>query len=176
MAEQKIREVKEWTLNTLTADEMKWYILNVVDYNKQAEKYKEKIEKGEALAIANVDKKNNEDLKKLVPVDLDSTKAWFVYVGTDMRKKKVAVPDIGADGKVKKIKAKHKDGTYKKDENGNFIMIDKKKYIEVEDSVESAVFNLLKAKKAFCNEFMPNLLPKKAEKKESIYDKLEGWF
>ena len=93
-----------------------------------------------------------------------------------MRKKKVAVPDIGADGKVKKIKAKHKDGTYKKDENGNFIMIDKKKYIEVEDSVESAVFNLLKAKKAFCNEFMPNLLPKKAEKKESIYDKLEGWF
>lgn len=72
-----------------------------------------------------------------------------------------------------------KRAEYKKDENGNFIykqakdmegnpkfnadgtpkMIKAKYYVEVAGSKAKPAYNHLKAKRAFCQEFMPDILP-----------------
>ena len=45
-------------------------------------------------------------------------------------------------------------------------MIKAKEYIEIEDSTAEPVYNLLKAKTAFCHRYMPELLPEKEEQEK----------
>ena len=49
-----------------------------------------------------------------------------------------------------------------------------REYIEIEDSTAEPVYNLLKAKTAFCHRYMPELLPEKQEQ-EKASDFLKDW-
>ena len=50
----------------------------------------------------------------------------------------------------------------------------KYEYVEVEDSTAKPVFNLLKAKRAFCARYMPDILPKETTKTKAS-DDLLNW-
>ncbi len=87
-------------------------------------------------------------------------KAWFKSVAFEMRCKKKAVPQFDANGNP--IMKVCKDGKEKQ----------AVKMVEVEGSEQAPVFNLLKAKYAFCEKFMPEIIPvakKKASKAEEIW-------
>lgn len=108
-------------------------------------------------------------IEKNAPQD----KAWFKSVSYDMRKKKKAVDKI-VDGKPVYKQAKDKHGNYKFNEDGSPKMIKAKEYIEIEDSEAKPVFNLLKAKIAFCERYMTELLPAPEEKKKAT-DRIANW-
>lgn len=100
-------------------------------------------------------------------------KAWFKSVAYDMRKKKKAV-DKMENGKPVYKQAKDKNGNFKFNPDGSPKMIKAKEYIEIEDSEAKPVFNLLKAKIAFCEKYMPGLLPN-TETKTKATDRIANW-
>lgn len=108
-------------------------------------------------------------IEKNAPQD----KAWFKSVSYDMRKKKKAI-DKMENGKPVYKQAKDKNGNYKVNPDGSPKMIKAKEYIEIEDSEAKPVFNLLKAKIAFCERYMPDLLPTPEEKKKAT-DRIANW-
>ena len=110
-----------------------------------------------------------EYIEKNAPQD----KAWFKSVAYDMRKKKKAV-DKMENGKPVYKQAKDKNGKFKFNPDGSPKMIKAKEYIEIEDSEAKPVFNLLKAKIAFCERYMSDLLPTPEEKKKAT-DRIANW-
>lgn len=108
-------------------------------------------------------------IEKNAPQD----KAWFKSVAYDMRKKKKAV-DKMENGKPVYKQAKDKHGNFKFNEDGSPKMIKAKEYIDIEDSEAKPVFNLLKAKIAFCERYMPGLLPN-TETKTKPTDRIANW-
>ena len=108
-------------------------------------------------------------IEKNAPQD----KAWFKSVSYVMRKKKKAI-DKMENGKPVYKQAKDKNGNLKFNPDGSPKMIKAKEYIEIEDSEAKPVFNLLKAKIAFCERYMPDLLPTPEEKKKAT-DRIANW-
>lgn len=108
-------------------------------------------------------------IEKNAPQD----KAWFKSVAYDMRKKKKAV-DKMENGKPVYKQAKDKNGNFKFNPDGSPKMIKAKEYIEIEDSEAKPVFNLLKAKIAFCERYMSHLLPN-TETKTKPTDRIANW-
>jgi hypothetical protein len=109
-------------------------------------------------------------IEKNAPQD----KQWFLSVAYDMRKKKKAIDKLDADGKPIYKQAKDKDGNFKFNPDGSPKMIKAKEYIDIENSEEQPVYNLLKAKMAFCEKYMPDLLPA-PDKKKKPTDRFNGW-
>lgn len=111
-----------------------------------------------------------EYIEKNAPAD----KAWFKSVAFDMRKTKKAIDKVDANGKPVYKQAKDKNGNYKFNADGTPKMIKAREYVEVEDSNAKPVFNLLKAKRAFCARYMADILPKENAKTKAS-DDLLNW-
>lgn len=102
-------------------------------------------------------------------------KEWFASVAFESKKKKKAVNKKDADGNLIYKQAKDKNGKKKFNEDGTPMMIVAKEYVEVEGSKEEMRMNLLKAKNAFCDKYMPDLKPEKEKKDKPISEELKGW-
>lgn len=113
-------------------------------------------------------------MREYIETNAPQDKAWFKSVAYDMRKKKKAIDKVDKDGKPVYKQAKDKHGNFKFNEDGSPKMIKAKEYIEIEDSTAEPVYNLLKAKTAFCHRYMPELLPEKQEQ-EKASDFLKDW-
>lgn len=113
-------------------------------------------------------------MREYIETNAPQDKAWFKGVAYDMRKKKKAIDKIDKDGKPIYKQAKDKYGNFKFNEDGSPKMIKAKEYIEIEDSTAEPVYNLLKAKMAFCERYMPGLLPEKTAQ-EKASDFLKDW-
>ena len=111
-----------------------------------------------------------EYIEKNAPQD----KAWFKSVAYDYRKKKKAIDKVDENGNPVYKQAKDKNGKFKFNKDGSPKMIKAKEYIDVEDSTAEPVYNLLKAKRAFCARYMPELLEKGDEPKKAS-DFLKDW-
>lgn len=111
-----------------------------------------------------------EYIEKNAPAD----KAWFKSVAFDMRKTKKAIDKVDGNGNPIYKQAKDKNGNYKFNADGTPKMIKAREYIEVEDSTAKPVFNLLKAKRAFCAKYMADILPKETPKTKAS-DDLLNW-
>ncbi len=113
-------------------------------------------------------------MKEYIETNAPQDKAWFKSVSMDMRKKKKAIDKVDADGKPIYKQAKDKNGNFKFNPDGSPKMIKAKEYIEIEDSKAEPVYNLLKAKIAFCEKYMPDVLPN-PEDKTKASDFLKDW-
>ena len=113
-------------------------------------------------------------MKEYIETNAPQDKAWFKSVSMDMRKKKNAIDQVDADGKPIYKQAKDKNGNFKFNPDGSPKMIKAKEYIEIEDSTAEPVYNLLKAKIAFCEKYMPDVLPN-PEDKTKASDFLKDW-
>ena len=114
-----------------------------------------------------------QDMVSYIAENAPNDKAWFKSVAYDTRKKKVAVPVLDKDGNPITYQEKDKDGNPKV-KNGKPVIRKKVKMVEIEDGEEKAVFNLLKAKRAFYSKYFPKLLPV-AEIKSKASDLLKDW-
>lgn len=113
-------------------------------------------------------------MKEYIETNAPQDKAWFKSVSMDMRKKKKAIDKVDADGKPIYKQAKDKNGNFKFNPDGSPKMIKAKEYIEIEDSKAEPVYNLLKAKIAFCEKYMPDVLPNPDDKTKAS-DFLKDW-
>lgn len=113
-------------------------------------------------------------MKEYIETNAPQDKAWFKSVSMDMRKKKKAIDKVDADGKPIYKQAKDKHGNFKFNPDGSPKMIKAKEYIEIEDSKAEPVYNLLKAKIAFCEKYMPEVLPNPDDKTKAS-DFLKDW-
>lgn len=113
-------------------------------------------------------------MKEYIETNAPQDKAWFKSVSMDMRKKKKAIDKVDADGKPIYKQAKDKHGNFKFNPDGSPKMIKAKEYIEIEDSKAEPVYNLLKAKIAFCQKYMPDVLPDPDDKTKAS-DFLKDW-
>lgn len=113
-------------------------------------------------------------MKEYIETNAPQDKAWFKSVSMDMRKKKKAIDKVDADGKPIYKQAKDKNGNFKFNPDGSPKMIKAKEYIEIEDSKAEPVYNLLKAKIAFCERYMPDVLPNPDDKTKAS-DFLKDW-
>lgn len=113
-------------------------------------------------------------MKEYIETNAPQDKAWFKSVSMDMRKKKKAIDKVDADGNPIYKQAKDKNGNFKFNPDGSPKMIKAKEYIEIEDSKAEPVYNLLKAKIAFCERYMPDVLPN-PEDKTKASDFLKDW-
>ena len=113
-------------------------------------------------------------MKEYIETNAPQDKAWFKSVSMDMRKKKKAIDKVDADGKPIYKQAKDKNGNFKFNPDGSPKMIKAKEYIEIEDSTAEPVYNLLKAKIAFCEKYMPDVLPNPDDKTKAS-DFLKDW-
>ena len=113
-------------------------------------------------------------MREYIETNAPQDKAWFKSVSMDMRKKKKAVDKVDADGKPIYKQAKDKNGNFKFNRDGSPKMIKSKTYIEIEDSKAEPVYNLLKAKIAFCEKYMPDVLPNPDDKTKAS-DFLKDW-
>ena len=113
-------------------------------------------------------------MKEYIETNAPQDKAWFKSVSMDMRKKKKAIDKVDADGKPIYKQAKDKNGNFKFNPDGSPKMIKAKEYIEIEDSKAEPVYNLLKAKNAFCEKYMPDVLPNPDDKTKAS-DFLKDW-
>jgi hypothetical protein len=98
-------------------------------------------------------------IEKNAPQD----KRWFKEVAFEMRGKKEAVPQFDKDG----------NPIMKADKNGKAKQV--VKMVEVEGSEKKPVFNLLKAKYAFCERYMKEIIPVAKNKKSLANDILANW-
>lgn len=113
-------------------------------------------------------------MREYIETNAPQDKAWFKSVSMDMRKKKKAIDKVDADGNPIYKQAKDKHGNFKFNPDGSPKMIKAKEYIEIEDSKAEPVYNLLKAKIAFCEKYMPDVLPN-PEDKTKASDFLKDW-
>lgn len=113
-------------------------------------------------------------MKEYIETNAPQDKAWFKSVSMDMRKKKKAIDKVDANGNPIYKQAKDKNGNYKFNPDGSPKMIKAKEYIDVEDSEAQPVYNLLKAKMAFCEKYMPDVLPNPDDKTKAS-DFLKDW-
>ena len=116
-----------------------------------------------------------EYMKAYIEANAPEDKAWFVSVAFETRKEKKAVDVLDENGNPVYKQAKDKNGNLRFDADGKPVMRKAKKYVEKADGAESRVFNLLKAKRAFCARYMPELLPVAKEKKATAADMFAGW-
>ena len=116
-----------------------------------------------------------EDMVKYIEENAPQDKEWFKTVAFEMRKKKVSVPVFNPDGSPCMYQVKDQNKQLKFDENGKPIMRQKVRFEEIEDSEETPVFSLLKAKLAFCERYMPEILPEAKPKKPTAKDILGNW-
>ena len=114
-----------------------------------------------------------QDMVSYIEENAQKDKAWFKSVAYDTRKKKVAVPVLDKDGKPITYQEKDKAGNLKF-KDGKPVIRQKMKMVETADGEEKAVFNLLKAKRAFYSKYFPALLPV-AEDKPKASDLLKDW-
>ena len=89
-------------------------------------------------------------------------KKWFKEQAFEMRGKKVAVPQFDKDG----------NPIMKTDKKGRVKQA--VKMVEEEGGEKTPVFNLLKAKYAFCKRYMPEIIPK-AKETTKASDLLKDW-
>ena len=90
-------------------------------------------------------------------------KAWFKKVAYDLRPEKQKVFLFNSDGSPK-MKVNKKGEKYQVS-----------KMVSVEGSDVKPVFNLLKAKRAFCERYMSDILPKAKPKAPKATDRLKDW-
>lgn len=113
-------------------------------------------------------------MMEYIETNAPQDKAWFKSVAYDMRKQKKAVDKVDVNGNPIYKQAKDKNGNPRFNEDGSPVMRKARVYVEVEDSTASPVFNLLKAKRAFCSRYMPEVLPK-ADAPHKVSDALLNW-
>lgn len=113
-------------------------------------------------------------MREYIEQNAPEDKAWFKSIAYDMRKKKKAIDKVDENGNFIYKQAKDKNGKLKFNEDGSPKMIKAKEYIDIEDSTAEPVYNLLKAKTAFCNRYMPEILPNPDDHKKAS-DFLKDW-
>ena len=102
-----------------------------------------------------------EQMVKYIEDNAPQDKKWFKEQAFEMRGKKVAVRQFDKDG----------NPIMKTDKNGKVKQA--VKMVE-EEGEKTPVFNLLKAKYAFCDRYMPEIVPKAKEAKKAS-DLLKDW-
>lgn len=122
----------------------------------------------------NFNKITLDDMMEYIQSEAPEDKEWFKGVAFDMRKEKKSVYKKDSDGNYILKQAKDKEGNPKFNADGTPKMVKAREYVEVENSTEKPVFNILKAKRAFCARYMPEILPKES-KTETAVDKLKNW-
>lgn len=103
-----------------------------------------------------------EQMVAYIEANAPQDKKWFKEQAFEMRGKKVAVPQFDKDGKP----------IMKTDKNGKSKQV--VKMVEEVGGEQTPVFNLLKAKYAFCKRYMPEIVPKAKETKKAS-DLLKDW-
>ena len=116
-----------------------------------------------------------EFMKQYIEENAPEDKAWFKEVAFEERKKKVAVPVFNPDGSPCMYQVRDKQKQLKFDNSGKPIMRQKVVFEEIEDSEKTSVFNLLKAKLAFCDKYMPEIVPEAKPKKPTANELLKDW-
>lgn len=104
-----------------------------------------------------------EQMKEYIEKNAPQDKKWFKEVAFEERTQKQAIKQFDADGNP--IMKAGKDGK----------MHQAVKMEEVKGGEKKLVFNLLKAKYAFCNKYMPEIIPVAKEKKSKASDMLADW-
>lgn len=105
-----------------------------------------------------------DQMKKYIEENAPQDKAWFKSIAFETRKKKHAVKQVDGEGNpIMKESKKNKGKQYQAT-----------KMVDVEGGAEKPVLNLLKAKRAFCERYMPDIIPQPKEKSvaEEIF---ENW-
>lgn len=105
-----------------------------------------------------------QDMIDYIEENAPEDKAWFKEKAFDTRVAKRRVPVYNADG-TPATKISKKTGK----------VIPKTQMEDVPGGKKSSVFNLLKAKRAFCKRYMPHLLPVANPKAPKASDLLKGW-
>lgn len=104
-----------------------------------------------------------EQMADYIEQNAPQDKRWFKEEAFEMRGKKTAVRQFDANGNpIMKI-----------DKNGKAKQV--VKMVEIEGSAKAPVFNLLKAKYAFCKRYMPKIIPVAKEKQSKAADILANW-
>lgn len=114
-------------------------------------------------------------------MDLNATtqqKKDFVKVAHTMQKEKIGVEVLDENGKVVMYQVMDKNGKPKLDKHGNPMMRKKLEYVEKKNGEEERVFNLLKAKWWFAENFPDAVdnVPQRKEKQEKAGDIFADWF
>ena len=128
-------------------------------------------------------KLNLEQMVEYITKNAPEDKAWFKSVAFETRTQKKAVKQFDASGKpIIKI---GKDGKHRQADLNNglaAIKIGKDgkprqavKMEEVKGGEKKEVFNLLAAKYAFANRYMPEIIPVAQEKKPKASSILADW-
>lgn len=104
-----------------------------------------------------------EQMKEYIEKNAPQDKRWFKEVAFEERTEKKAVKLYDNDGKP----------VMKQGKNGK--MYHALKMEDVKGGKKKMVFNLLKAKKAFCMRYMPEIMPKREEKKSDADYIFENW-
>ena len=104
-----------------------------------------------------------EQMKEYIEKNAPADKRWFKEVAFEERTQKQAVKQFDADGNP--IMKVGKDGK----------MHQAVKMEEVKGGKKAMVFNLLKAKYAFCERYMPEIIPVAKQKKSPASYILENW-
>lgn len=104
-----------------------------------------------------------EEMVDYIEKNAPQEKRWFKEQAYELRAKKTAVRQFDNNG----------NPIMKTDKNGKLKQV--VKMVEVEGSEKKPVFNLLKAKYAFCNKFMPEIIPVAKPKKAKASDLLADW-
>lgn len=104
-----------------------------------------------------------DEMKDYIEKNAPADKAWFKSVAFEERVQKQAVKQFDADGNP--IMKVGKDGK----------MQQVVKMEEVKGGKKAMVFNLLKAKKEFCQRYMPEIIPVAKQKKSTASYILENW-
>ena len=108
-------------------------------------------------------KLNQEQMVEYITKNAPEDKAWFKSVAFETRTQKKAVKQFDASGKpIIKI---GKDGKPRQ----------AVKMEEVKGGKKEQVFNLLAAKYAFANRYMPEIIPVAKEKKSKASERLANW-
>ena len=101
-------------------------------------------------------------MAKYIEDNAPQDKKWFKEQAFEMRCKKVAVLQFDANGNP--VMKTHKNGKVKQ----------AVKMVNVEGGEKKPVLNLLKAKRAFCERYMPELIPT-AKDTTKASDLLKDW-
>lgn len=114
------------------------------------------------------------DLIDYIENNAPQDKAWFKQVAFDSRKKKTAIKQVDDNGEPIMYQVKKKNGEPKLDKFGKPVFRQKVKMVETNEGDAKAVFNLLKAKRAFYARYFPDQLPV-ATDKDKPSDRMKDW-
>lgn len=104
-----------------------------------------------------------EQMMTYIEANAPQDKQWFKSVAFEMRSKKKAVKQFDEDGNPVMI-------TCKNGKQRQAVKLE-----EVKGSKKEPVFSLIKAKYAFCDRYMPEVIPVAKGKKKKASDMLADW-